>query len=212
MRLFSLCLAILALAVVANVSVSSAAGQSFCAKAMKKAQGKRDAKVGGVTVFHRGQLLHVCSDQLRKSVAMTILDQGQKVAKVKATKSRCMAILITSKTQVPEIFWKDLGAKKPSTSASIIGYGQTAAAVGSLTVTPNCAAAWSESVTSGTTTSYAVKARHIGAGNSLPEGQAVTVATPKAADGIRNVTAKASGKQVIVGWTEAGVKQSKTLP
>jgi hypothetical protein len=212
MRLLSLCLAVLALALAANLSSATAATPTYCAKAIKKAKGKRDAKVAGVTVFHAGRTVYACSDKRRKSVALSFMGTGQKVAKVKAAKARCVAIVVAGNSGLPEIIWKDLASKETSTSVTTIGYGQTSAKVESLAVTTNCAAAWGESVTSGASTAYAVKARGIGSGTSLPAGSSTTVATPATADDVRHVTAAASGTRVVVGWTEAGVKQSKTLP
>jgi hypothetical protein len=212
MRRFLPSLLLLSLLLVAGSTATAASKPSYCSKAIKAGKGKRVAKVGGVTVFRRGQTVSLCSDKRRKSVEVYGMDPGMKIAKLVGTRSRCAAVLMSGKGRLPEILFKDLASKETSSSVVVIGYGQPAATVGSVAMASNCGVAWGESISDGATTSYAIKARGLASLTSVPSNQTTFVAAPKSAAGIAGVRAKASGKKLVVGWTEAGVKQSKTLP
>jgi hypothetical protein len=186
--------------------------RTFCQKAMRAEKGKLVKKTHGVTVFRVSRTYSVCSDAKRFVAAYWSADPGEKATKIAAANKRCVAILFTSAKGLPEILFKDMGDKSPGAPAQIVGFGNPAATVGSLAVSRNCAAAWGESVTDAAgNTVYAVKVKGFGPGTSLTT--AVTnVATVKTADDIAHVGIKAASKGVTVSWTDAGAKQSKTLP
>lgn len=206
--------------VVALLAVALSAGtadakkhKTFCQKAVKAEKAKVVARKGGVTVYRRGQVVSACSDAKRKAAGLLIMDPGYKVTKVAAANKRCLAFLMTGKGKLPVILVKDLAGKEIGSSETIVGFDNPAGTVGSLSVSSNCAAAWGESVTdaSGATT-YRVRAKAFGAATVLPFGVVNEIATVNAADDIAHVAIKAAGRKVVVGWTQGGAPQSKTLP
>src|SRR6476646_8615088 len=121
---------------------ASAAGSSYCAKNVRVGRGTVDGHVNGVTVWHRGVVVHACSDRFRRAYALLIADRKVRVSLVRASRQRCVAIVLTSSGRLPQILFKDLAGKQVGSSAQVVGFGSTSASVGSLAVSSNCAAAW----------------------------------------------------------------------
>jgi hypothetical protein len=207
-------LAVLAVALAGVVGLTSTAeAKTYCQKATK---GRKVLKrVDGVTVYSEGgSLISACSDAKRKNATLYSMDAGYKLAKVVSAKHRCLAIVVTSKTGLPEILFKDLAGKETGTAVNTIGYGAPSATVNSISMASNCAVAWGEAVSDGAGgTAFTIRARTINETyNSLPHGQAVQVATGTTADDVAHVKATAAGKLVKVNYTLSGTPQSTTVP
>jgi hypothetical protein len=96
---------------------------------------------------------------------------------------------------------------------TIVGYNNPVGLVGSLSVSRNCVAAWGEAVTDAAgTTTYRVRAKAFGAATDVKSGIVYEIATGAAADDVKHVSVKASGRKVVVSWTQGGARQSTTLP
>jgi hypothetical protein len=171
---------------------ADAAGSSYCAKNVRVGRGVVDARVNGVTVWHRGVVVHACSDRFRRAYALLIADKKVRISLVRASKQRCVAIVLTSTGRLPQILFKDLAGKQLGSSSQVVGFGNASASVGSLAVSSNCAAAWGQTVvdSAGTTTSSIV----------------ASVADTS------NVAILAAGRGVTVSWKQSGVAQVASLP
>lgn len=205
--------ALAAAAVLAPLS-SARTTQTYCQKARSANHGILIKKVNGVTVYRVSRTVYACSDLKRKDLGLYFPDAGYKVSQVKASNSRCVAILFTSnrQNQPPEILFKDVAGREIGSSISQPGYGQPASKIGSLAVSSNCTAAWGQSVTdSAGTTTYSIVAKGFGAATDVIKGLN-PVATVTSADDIAHVTIRSSARKAIVGWTQAGARQSKTMP
>jgi hypothetical protein len=204
---------VLVLVALVALGGNTADAKTYCQKATARKGTKIVARTDGVTVSREGRAVSACSDAKRVSLGLYIMDPGYKVAKVVATKHRCVAILFTAKGKLPSILFKDLAGKMIGSALVQVGFNQPAATVGSLSMSTNCAAAWGESVSDGAGgTVYRVRVKSLSSANALPDGVTTEVATVAAADDIAHVKAAASGKQVRVSWTLAGAPQSATLP
>lgn len=78
---------------------------------------------------------------------------GYKVSEVVVAQKRCLAILVTSPEGLPKIVFKDLAEGGNSSAVNTVAYGAQSASVASMSMSTNCAVAWGESSSDGTTTS-----------------------------------------------------------
>lgn len=197
-------------ALLAGPATASAAKQTYCQKKLSQQRGKPkvDKRVGGVTVYHSGSTYSACSDQLRKDYALTIVDPGQRVAKVVVARKRCVAILFSGGKSEPEILFRDLGAKATTSAVRTVGFGTPGAQVGALAMASNCSVAWSEIIGDSVT----VYGRGFPPFSAIPDNQSVQVGTAGSAAEAKTVTITAAGKGATISWINAGVKQTKSLP
>ncbi len=208
--------AVTTLAGLASVLIATGAQASshptYCQKKVHAGHATVVKHTHGVTVYHHGQVYGACSDARRKVLDLLIADPGMRATKVAASSSRCVAILFTGHNSLPQILFKDLAGKEAGSSEFIVGYGNSAASVGSLAVSSNCAAAWGEAVANGSGGfTYRVQAKGFGAATSLTT--AVTaVATVPAVDDVRHVGIRSAGRGVTVSWTLSGARQTRSLP
>ncbi|HZO37002.1 MAG TPA: hypothetical protein VFB41_09020 [Solirubrobacteraceae bacterium] len=197
-----------AFATVAGAATSS----GYCARNVKLGRGTVDRRVNGVTVWHRGVVVHACSDRFRRAYALMIVDSKARVSLVRASKQRCVAIALTRTGKLPQILFKDLAGKDVGTSVQVVGFGAASASIGSLAVSANCAAAWGQTVVdaAGTTTSSIV-AKGFGAATALTSAVSEIAIVASAAD-TTNVAMLAAGRGVTVSWKQSGVRQAASLP
>ena len=208
--------AIVALAVALGAAVTSSAGASgsstYCAKVVRLGRGTVDARVNGVTVWHRGVVVHACSDRFRREYALLIASRRVNVSLVRASRQRCVAVVVTGARKLPEILFRDLAGKAAGTAIQVVGFGGASSTVGSLAVAPNCAAAWGQTVADASgATSSSIVALGFGAATSLIP-VASQVAIVASADDTKNVAILAAGTAVTVSWKQGGVRQVAALP
>ena len=190
---------------------ANAAGSSYCAKNVRGGRGTVDARVNGVTVWHRGVVVHACSDRFRRTYALLIVDKKVRISLVRASHQRCVAIVLTSTGKLPQILFKDLAGKQVGSTAQVVGFGSASASVGSLSVSSNCAAAWGQTAidAAGAATSSIV-AKGFGAATSLTTAVSQIAIVPAAAD-TTNVAILTAGRGVTVSWKQGGIVQLATL-
>jgi hypothetical protein len=202
----------LALGTTAVPGAQAKAPATFCGKVVHNGRGTIDRRVNGVTVWHRGLVIHACSDRFRRAYVLLIADQGVRVALVRAARQRCVAIVLTKAGTLPEIVLKDLAAKRDDSIGQTVGFGAASASVGSLAVSSNCAAAWGQTIidASGAATSSVV-AKGFGAATSLTAAvsEVAIVAGP---DDTKDVAIAAAGRGVTVSWREGGQSRAVSLP
>jgi hypothetical protein len=190
-------------------TADAAKRKTFCQKAAKAGHYKVFVKRNGVTVYKD---MTLCSDAKRK-VESYALDTGYKITDVVAANKRCVMVLATGKGKLPNILFKDLGGKQIGASVTIVGYGNPAGSVGSMSVSKNCVGAWGESVTdAANATTYRVRVKAFGTASDVPSGIVNEIATVAANDDIKHVSVSDAGRKATVRWTLAGAAQSKTLP
>jgi hypothetical protein len=205
---------LLALALVATGTADAKKKRTFCQKAVAREKGKVVKKTNGVTVYRRSRSFSACSDKKRKVLGLYSYDAGYRITQVVAANKRCLAVKLGGAGKLDEILFKDIAGKEIGSSVQIIGYGNPAGKVGSLSVSKNCVAAWGDAVTdaSGVTT-YHVRAKAFGAALSdVQTGIVHEIATVAAPDDIAHVRVKAVGRTATVTWTQGGAPQTRTLP
>ena len=203
----------LALALVATGTADAKKKKTFCQKAVAREKAKVVGKQNGVTVYRRSRTFSACSDKKRKAIALYGYDAGYKITQVAAANKRCLAVKMSGAGKLDQILFKDIAGKEIGSSIQILGYGNPASKVGSLSVSKNCVAAWGDSVTdaSGATT-YHVRLKAFGAATDVQSGIVNEIATVAGPDDIAHVRVTAVGRKVTVTWTQGGVAQSATLP
>jgi hypothetical protein len=203
----------LAVALIVTGSADAKKKRTFCQKAVALEKGKVVAKQNGVTVYRRSRTFSACSDKKRKALALYGYDAGYRITQVEAANKRCLAVKMGGAGKLDQILFKDIAGKEIGSSIQIIGYGNPAAKVGSLSVSKNCVAAWGDAVTDAAgATTYHVRLKAFGAATDVQNGVVHEIATVAAPDDIAHVRVKAVGRKVTVTWTQGGVAQSATLP
>ena len=203
----------LALALLVTGSADAKKKRTFCQKAVAREKARVVAKENGVTVHRRSRTFTACSNKYRKNLGLYSYDAGYRIKEVEATSKRCLAVLMSGAGKLDEILFKDIAGKEIGSSVQIIGFGNPAGTVGSLSVSKNCVAAWGEAVTdSAGATGYRVRLKAFGAASDVMPGVVHEIATVSAPDDIAHVGVKAVGRKVTVTWTQGGAAQSRTLP
>ena len=100
-----------------------------------------------MTVYRRSRTFSACSDKKRKALALYGYDPGYRITQVVAANKRCLAVKMGGAGKLDQILFKDIAGKEIGSSIQIIGYGNPASKVGSLSVSKNCVAAWGDAVT-----------------------------------------------------------------
>jgi hypothetical protein len=198
-------LLLLALAAGAAAVPADAAKRPSCATLAKRAKAKVVKRSGPLTVYQRRDVVGVCDAKLRKRQSLGVLNPGTKVTDALGVRGRCAFVVAAGDDGKPDLYFKDL--PRSGTNTFPVGFGQGDAAIGSIALASNCAAAWGE-VSGGV---YRIRATGITSATSLSDGT-TDLATVAGPDDIAHVTAKAAGKRVTVGWTSAGARQSLTIP
>ena len=207
--------AALTLAVLAVTGVDAGAKQTYCQKTIASLKGKVVWKKHGVTLYRTSsgssRVWGACSDA-RRSARTVYVSGSAKPKLIRVAGKRCVAIVFKAPKKLPELAMKDLAEKNAVFYTFPLGNGNPSAAVGSLAVSSNCAAAWGESDTDGAgSTSHHIRAVGFSKATSL-SGDVTEVATVKSAADTKHVGIKAAHKRVKVKWTESGVTKRVTLP
>lgn len=210
----ALAAAVVAVALSATLAAGAGGASSggYCSKIVRGARGTVDARVNGVTVWHRGVVIHACSDRFRRAYALLIADRKVRVARVRASRQRCVAIALTTPGKLPQILFRDLAGKQSDSAVQVVGFGSASATIGSLAVSSNCAAAWGQTVVdaAGAATSSIV-AKGFGAATAMTAAVDQIAIVPSPAD-TANVDVLAAGRGITVSWKQAGVRQVASLP
>ena len=212
MRAFAVALTVLALGATLSAQAVAKTPRTFCGKIVHAARGTIDRRVNGVTVWHRGLVIHACSDRFRREYALLITGKGVRVALVRASNRRCLALVLSKAGALPQIVFRDLGARQGDSAAQTVGFGAVSASVGSLAVSSNCAAAWGQTVTDAAGGSVSsIIAKGFGAATALSSAasQIAIVAGP---DDTKNVDVVAADRGVTVSWKESGARKAASLP
>lgn len=212
MRALAVACAALALGAMLPAQAAAKTPTTFCGKVVHAARGTIDRRVNGVTVWHRGLVIHACSDRFRRAYALLIAGKGVRVALVRASNRRCLAIVLAKAGALPQIVFRDLAGKQADSAAQTVGFGASSASVGSLAVSSNCAAAWGQTVTdAGGASVSSIVAKGFGAATALSSAvsQIAIVVGP---DDTKNVDVIAAGRSVTVSWKESGVRKAAALP
>jgi hypothetical protein len=211
--------AALVLAVLAVAGSDAGAKQTYCQKTVASEHGNVVWKKHGVTLYRvagsgGGRGWYACSDA-KRSVRPLFSDfSGSAKPKfIRVAAKRCVAVVFKAPGKLPELYMKDLIEKNLIYYGFVIGGDNPKAAVGSLAVSTNCAAAWGESTTDGSgSTTHRIRAAGFSNATSLSRVDVTEVATVKTAADTKHVGIVAAGKRVKVKWTESGAAKHATLP
>jgi hypothetical protein len=214
--------AVLTLAVLAATGSDAGAKQTYCQKTVALAHGTVLWKKNGVTIYRTsvhtiggtGRNYFACSEA--KHTWRQVFHDGTATAKprlIRVAAKRCVAIEFTAPNGPPQIYMKDIFEKNAIFYSVTTGDGDPSAAVGSLAVSSNCAAAWGESVTDGSgNASHRIRAVGFSNATSLRRDRITEVAAVPNVSDTRHVGIAAAGKRVTVKWTEVGAPKQATLP